>query len=75
MTQQQQTQAIEALVDKNGLYAVVSALELMCYEKAEHLLCNWQDAPAARRWNKAGAKCSRLHVELEKIQGIDHGGF
>lgn len=46
--------ALEELVDSDGLADVLSALELMCYEKAEHLQCNWQDSATAKLWNRCG---------------------
>ncbi len=48
-------EAVEALVDKHGLQHVLTALELMCGEKAAHLRANWQDRASARTWLKAGS--------------------
>lgn len=47
-------QELEAFVDKHGLLHILTALELMCNEKAAHLRGNWQDGRSAKTWEKAG---------------------
>lgn len=68
ITQGELILALEALVDANGLYDVTSALELLCYEKAEHVQSSWQDKEATKRWNNAGKVFRTAYVRLEKIQ-------
>ena len=68
MTQAELVNTIETLVDREGLYAVTAALELMCHEKSEHLICNWQDKPASKRWTQAAKAFYNAHKRLEQIQ-------
>ena len=68
--QQKLIETLEKLVDSEGLYAVTSALELLCHEKAEHLITNWQDARSAKNWTRAASTFYAAHKRLERIQGI-----
>ena len=68
MTQAQLVEALEALVDANGLYSVTQCLHLVCLEKAEHLQINWQDSVAAKRWERAAKAFYNAHAKLEQIQ-------
>jgi len=52
--------ALEALVDKASLGDIITALEDICYGKADHLRSNWQDEAAAKDWEKAGKALDRL---------------
>ena len=47
------TEALEALIDKHGLVHVLTGLELVCEEKAEHIRHNWQDRKTAACWDSA----------------------
>lgn len=47
------TAELEAMIDKHGLLHVVTGLELICREKAEHIRVNWQDRGLARLWDRA----------------------
>lgn len=67
-TQSQIIETLEKLIDAHGLYEVSACLELLCYEKAEHLRTNWQDIPAAKRWERAAKVFYAAHHKLEKIQ-------
>jgi hypothetical protein len=60
--------ALEQLVDRHGLYRIAEALAAVCEDKADHLVSNWQDRPAAGRWSRASNAISRLITALEKIQ-------
>ena len=44
------SESLEKLVDKHGLYAVISELSNICFEKKEHVLTNWQDEGLAELW-------------------------
>ena len=69
MTQQAKLiEVLERLIDDNGLYSVTEAMALVCFEKAEHLLVNWQDREAARRWERGGKAFHTAHATLERIQ-------
>lgn len=45
------TQELESMIDRHGLTHVVTALALICAEKAEHIRANWQDATTAKAWD------------------------
>lgn len=47
------TETLEAMIDKHGLLHVVTGLELICREKADHIRTNWQDKQTARVWDIA----------------------
>ena len=47
---------LEALVDANGLRAVVEALAAIAYAKADHIQEAWQDRGLARLWLAAGRR-------------------
>lgn len=56
------TELLEALIDKHGLTYVVAGLALICFEKGAHLDVNWQDRTTARVWEADGKKleaCAR----------------
>lgn len=55
---------LEPLVDSDGLTDVILALGRVCDEKAEHLLCNWQDKRAAKAWERDARKLDRLSEQL-----------
>jgi hypothetical protein len=69
-TQAQLIETLEDLVDRNGLYAVTAALELVCHEKAEHFAANWQDDVGAKRWTRAAQAFYQTHKRLAGIQGL-----
>jgi uncharacterized protein with HEPN domain len=60
---------LEGLVDsqKDGLLHVITALEIMCGEKASHIMSNWQDRDTARPWRSAEGKLGTLAHEIEKL--------
>lgn len=45
---------IEEVVDRLGLARVLDMLATICFEKAQHLEGNWQNAASAKQWTKAG---------------------
>lgn len=51
---------IETLIDRHGLLHVLTTLELICAEKAEHIRHNWQDTALAREWQKASTACGNV---------------
>ena len=61
-TQQRVSFQLEELVDQYSLQAILDLLESICYEKAEHLLSNWQDASSARAWEQAAKPIGRAVV-------------
>lgn len=62
------TETLESLIDKHGLLHVITALDLICSEKAEHIRANWQDKITAKTWDKAG---NALYTASSKIQELE----
>jgi hypothetical protein len=60
---------LEAIVDSqnDGLLHVLTALEIMCGEKASHIMHTWQDRGTARPWRSAEGKLGNLAHEIEKL--------
>lgn len=58
------TEELEKLVDAVGLFHVVTGLELICNEKAEHIRANWQDKVLARKWETAGKRLYKAALDL-----------
>jgi hypothetical protein len=56
--------AIEGMVDRTSVAAVLEALGNICYEKAEHLREAWQDHGAAKTWEKDGKRIHALSLKV-----------
>jgi hypothetical protein len=56
---------IERLIDASSLLDVLTALECVCGEKAEHIRHNWQDKTTARPWDKASRAFGKLARETD----------
>ena len=63
MTDQELDAAVEAHVDATSVNRVLESLMRVCMGKAEHLAINWQDASAAKEWE-------RLAQRLERAQDV-----
>ena len=50
---QEERNTLESMIDTSDVATVLRALALVCIEKSEHMQVNWQDKPAARRWDRA----------------------
>ena len=50
---QQEQDAIEAIIDGTSLKAVLEAISAICEEKADHIQANYNDPATARVWNEA----------------------
>ena len=50
--QQNITEDLEAMIDQHGLLHILTGLDLVCSEKAEHIRVNWQDKKLARQWDR-----------------------
>lgn len=61
------TEILENMIDKHGLLHVVTGLDFICSEKAEHIRHNWQDKKTARVWDKASYS---LHMCARKIDQL-----
>lgn len=44
------SEILESMVDRVGLYETLSMLEAICAEKADHIVTTWNDRPLARVW-------------------------
>ncbi len=53
---------LEAMVDKEGLMIVLSALAEVCELKAAHLTDNWQDKESAKQWDKTRKALERVEL-------------
>jgi hypothetical protein len=59
------TEQLEALIDRHGLQHILTGLEIVCGEKAEHICHDWQDASTAKAWDAAARKIGRLARETD----------
>jgi hypothetical protein len=59
-------EALEQLTDAESLTHVLTGLEIMCGEKAEHIKVNWQDAKTARVWNRASKLIGTLARQIDR---------
>lgn len=56
--------ALEALVDKFTLGAILELLERICHKKAENLRNNWKDENLAKLWEDAARQIEQLNVDI-----------
>ncbi len=61
------TEELESMIDKHGLLHVITGLDLMCAEKREHILANWQDPMTAKPWGAAGRMLQTLARKIEAL--------
>jgi hypothetical protein len=61
--------ALEGLIDRYGLAAVVLALAGICWGKAEHVESNWQDADLSRAWQRAATLLDK-QIEYAAIRDV-----
>ena len=47
---------LEGIIDECGLLETLTAIALICEEKALHIESNWQDLAMARRWKQAAER-------------------
>lgn len=50
---------IERSIDANGLQETLEMVSAICWEKASHILTNWQDQALAEKWEKAAKAVER----------------
>ena len=50
---------LEAFIDKLGVDSVLSLIETICDEKADHIEANWQDKTTARAWSRIARTVER----------------
>ncbi len=54
----EQTDALEAMIDRYGLEQILNTVAGICAEKADHIRGNWQDCDLAAQWDKLGTLVS-----------------
>jgi hypothetical protein len=54
------TDILESMIDARGLHYVLTGLECICAEKAEHIRTNWQDKKTARPWDNMSKRLRAL---------------
>lgn len=59
-------ETLEKMIDADGAWNVLLALEIILDEKAEHLLVNWQDKRSAAVYRRMAAKAGKLAREFEQ---------
>lgn len=67
MTQSNLEATLEAMIDSEGITAVLTAIEAVCFEKGDHLRSNWQDEKAAKHWDKVGTRIGIAIVASRNI--------
>jgi len=58
---------IERCIDANNLQETLQMISSVCWEKASHVLSNWQDKELAGRWEKAAKAVESLSVKSSII--------
>jgi len=56
---------LEAMIDRASLLDVLTALECVCGEKADHIRANWQDKTTARPWATASKRIGVVARQTE----------
>lgn len=59
---------LEAMIDRHGLYTIVSMLSDICSDKAQHIRTNWQDDSTATQWEKAMAIVDRAAGRIDALK-------
>lgn len=58
---------LERMVGAFGLDSVLDALAVICQEKAEHAMVNWQDMALAREWQRAAKQVDRCMTAVHGV--------
>lgn len=56
---------LEGLVDRIGLKATIELLAVICEEKAEHVMSNWQDQITAAAWRRSAQAIDKVVPKIE----------
>ena len=56
----QEREALEGLIDRHSLTAVLELLAEICSDKADHIRTNWQYHPTAACWERAAVELVRI---------------
>lgn len=58
--------SLEDLIDGySDMQGMISDLAIICYEKANHLIDNWQDKVGADKWERLGDLFESLEVNRQ----------
>ena len=61
---------LETLIDQIGLYEVLSTVEAICADKADHCRTNWQDEGLAKLWDRAGVDICEASTNSVAIENL-----
>ena len=61
---------LETLINQIGLYEVLSTIEAICAEKADHFRTSWQDEGLAKLWDRAGADICEASTNSVAIENL-----
>jgi hypothetical protein len=56
---------LEQIIDASSIERLLELIADVCHEKAEHLRSAWQDANAAKSWERDAAKLLKLAPKFE----------
>ena len=56
MTEQEQKDLLEQMIDESSVADVLHLISDVCHEKGDHVRENWQDVVTARVWDTTGKK-------------------
>jgi len=65
MTWKEREEALEEMIDNQGIQCILRDLSTICNRKSEHVLENWQDEALANEWFKAGDKIDQVAAKKE----------
>lgn len=60
LPREEQTVALEQLVDQIGMHSVLQVLSTIAFYKRDHLRESYQDAATAKVWTKVGIALERV---------------
>ena len=63
----EQLDHLEALIDGLGFVSVLSALQVICLEKADHAQTNWQDQAGQEHWSVCAAALEKCEAKILNI--------
>ena len=55
---------LEQIIDATSVAKVLDMMSGICGQKADHIQSNWQDAPLARKWQRASDRLHKLSGEF-----------
>ncbi len=53
-------ESVERMIDKLGLFDMLSIMAQVCEAKSEHIATNWQDEALAGAWLRASLKIEKV---------------